>query len=263
VDDANFVSPSTGRVIRAVLFDTFGTVVDWRSGITQQVSRFATKHGLDIDPVNFADRWRGGYYPSIAKIRSGERQYVPLDRLHLENLVAALEASGIPAGSIAGDDLMDLNRAWENLPGWPDSCNGLQQIKARYIVGPLSNGNTALLVNMAKNAQLPWDAVVGLDLLYTYKPSPAAYTGAAETLRLDPGEVMLAAAHNDDLQAARAAGLATAFVRRPTEHGPDQVSDLEPTSDWDISVQSIIELAQALIPPLASGTGPSRLRVRP
>jgi 2-haloacid dehalogenase len=251
MDQPKFISASTGHEVNAVLFDTFGTVVDWRTGIADQINGFAQERGLDLHGPDMADKWRGGYYPSIAKIHSGERDYVPLDQLHLENLVSALEDSGVPATRFSPEDLQDLNTAWERLPAWPDSREGLRQLKRRYIIGPLSNGNTALLVNMAKNAGLPWDLVLGLDLLLTYKPNPAAYTGVASVLRLAPGEIMLAAAHNYDLQAAREAGLATAFILRPTEHGPNQTSDREAASDWDVIAQDITQLSREL------GTGDS------
>lgn len=243
-----FVSPRTGRQVKAVVFDTFGTVVDWRTGIARQVDTFAVAHGLALQGLDFADRWRGRYYPSMAKIRSGQRDYVPLDILHLENLIDALRLSGIDPGCLEESGLTKLNRAWEQLPPWEDSVAGLVRLKSGYIVGPLSNGNTALLVNMAKNAGLPWDVVIGLDQLRTYKPDPQAYLGAAHLLRLDPGEVMMAAAHNYDLEAAREAGLATAFIRRPTEHGQHQRTDLTAESDWDISVESIQQLGEVLVP---------------
>lgn len=243
---AAFVSPSTGRQLKAVLFDTFGTVVDWRSGVAAEVRRFADRHGLAVDPLDLADKWRAEYQPSMERVRSGQRGYVPLDRLHLENLVRALEQSGFSPDQFSPGELEELNRAWERLPAWPDSRDGLQQLKSRYIVGPLSNGNTALLVNMGKYAGLPWDVVVGLDLLQAYKPDAAAYLGAAAVLRLHPGEVMLVAAHNDDLRAARDAGLATAFVPRPTEHGPRQTSDLAPASGWDAVAADFLELARIL-----------------
>jgi 2-haloacid dehalogenase len=246
MNHSTFVSPSTGREIKAVLFDTFGTVVDWRAGIAREAKKFADRHGITLEPFDLADKWRAGYYPSMASIRSGDRGYVPLDQLHLENLKTALAKLGFPPSDFSDDDLQELNRAWECLPAWPDSAKGLERMKARYIVGPLSNANTALLVNMAKYARLPWDVVIGLDLLRAYKPDPAAYTGAAAVLRLHPGEVMLAAAHNYDLQAAREAGMATAFVRRATEHGSKQTTDLEPESDWDISVEDFTQLAQEL-----------------
>lgn len=248
MNHSTFVSPSTGREVKAVLFDTFGTVVDWRAGVAREAKKFADRHGITMDPFDLADKWREGYYPSMAPIRSGDRGYVPLDELHLENLKTALAALGFPPADFPDDDLRELNRAWERLPAWPDSVKGLERMKERYVVGPLSNANTALLVHMARNAGLPWDVVIGLDLLQAYKPDPAAYTGAAAVLRLHPGEIMLAAAHNYDLQAAREAGMATAFVRRATEHGSQQTTDLEPASDWDISVEDFTQLARSLTP---------------
>ena len=245
---AAFVAPSTGRQIRAALFDTFGTVVDWRSGVANEAGRFAERHGLALDPFDFADRWRAEYQPAMELVRSGQRGYVPLDRLHRENLNRVLTASGLSPSRFAAGELEELNRAWERLPAWPDSVEGLQRLKSRYIVGPLSNGNTALLVNMGKNAGLPWDFVVGSDLLGAYKPDAAAYLGAAAVLRLDPGQVMLVAAHNDDLGAARDAGLATAFVPRPTEQGPGQTADLAAASGWDTVAADFIDLARFLAP---------------
>jgi 2-haloacid dehalogenase len=243
-----FISPSTGQQLRAVLFDTFGTVVDWRSGVAAELGRFADRHGLTLDPSDLADKWRAEYQPSMETVRSGQRGYVPLDKLHLENLKRVLERSGLSPARFAGADLEELSLAWERLPAWPDVRDGLQRLKSRYVIGPLSNGNTALLVNMGKNAGLPWDVVVGLDLLRVYKPDPAAYLGAASVLRLHPGEVMLVAAHNGDLAAARAAGLATAFVPRATEHGPGQTADLAPASDWDAVAADFIQLAGTLTP---------------
>jgi len=246
VTPSAFISPSTGRQLQAVLFDTFGTVVDWRSGVAAEVRRFAERLGPALDPFDFADKGRAEYQPAMETVRSGQRGYVPLDRLHLENLHRVLAARGLAPDEFRPGELLELNRAWERLPAWPDSRQGLQQLKSRYIVGPLSNGNTALLVNMAKNAGLPWDVVVGSDLLRAYKPDAAAYLGAAALLRLDPGEVMLVAAHNSDLAAARDAGLATAFVPRPTEHGPGQTTDLAPASDWDAVAAAFTGLAGVL-----------------
>lgn len=243
-----FVSPSTGRQLTAVLFDTFGTVVDWRSGVAAELGRFADRHGLEVDPFDLADKWRAEYQPSMETVRSGQRGYVPLDQLHLENLKRVLERCGLSPAGFASEELEELNRAWERLPAWPDVRDGLHQLKSRYIIGPMSNGNTALLVNMGKNAGLPWDVVVGLDLLRLYKPDPAAYLGAASVLRLDPGEVMLVAAHNSDLAAAGAAGLATGFVPRAAEHGPGQSTDLAPASGWDAIATDFIQLAHVLTP---------------
>ncbi|MGV9861436.1 haloacid dehalogenase type II [Rhodococcus koreensis] len=243
---ARFRSPSTGRSIRAVLFDTFGTVVDWRTGIASAVAGYAERRQLELDAAAFADRWRDRYQPSMEPIRCGAREFVTLDTLHRENLDAALLESGIdPADHDAGE-LDDLSRVWHELTPWPDSVPGLTAIRSDYIIGPLSNGNTSLLLDMAKNAGIPWDVIIGSDSNRMYKPHPRAYLHTAQLLGLHPGEVMLAAAHNGDLEAAQAAGLATAFILRPLEHGPHQTTDLAPTGSWDISATDITDLAAQL-----------------
>ncbi|WP_457972282.1 haloacid dehalogenase type II [Arthrobacter sp. D1-17] len=239
-------SPSTGREVRAVLFDTFGTVVDWRTGIARQAAAFAAARGQDLDAEAFADDWRALYQPAMEAIRSGFREFATLDTLHRENLDHVLRRHGFNPERLNTRTLDELNKSWHRLPPWPDSVEGLTAIRRRYIVGPLSNGNTSLLLNMAKTAGLPWDVIIGSDLTRTYKPLPQAYLRTAEILDLRPGQVMLAAAHNTDLHAAREAGLATAFVARPTEYGPGQAADLAPESDWDLSASSITELARRL-----------------
>ena len=239
-------SPSTGRPVRAVLFDTFGTVVDWRTGVAREVAAFATAHGRDVDADAFADHWRALYQPAMDAIRSGQRSFTKLDTLHRENLDEALRHYGIDPEGLPRQTLEELNKSWHRLPPWPDSVQGLARIRRRYIVGPLSNGNTSLLLDMARNAGLPWDVIIGSDMTRTYKPLPQAYLRTAEFLDLTPGEVMLAAAHNSDLLAARESGLATAFVGRPTEYGPGQVADLAPEGDWDLAASRITELADQL-----------------
>jgi 2-haloacid dehalogenase len=232
--------------VRAVLFDTFGTVVDWRSGVAREVAAFAAAHGDTFDAEAFADRWRALYQPAMEAIRSGQRSFTKLDTLHRENLNEALRQHGVNPEQVPRETLEELNNSWHRLPAWPDSVEGLAAIRRHYIVGPLSNGNTSLLLDMARNAGLPWDVIIGSDMTGTYKPLAQAYLRTAEFLDLEPGEVMLAAAHNSDLRAARAAGLATAFVARPTEHGPSQVADLAPEGDWDLAASSITELADQL-----------------
>jgi 2-haloacid dehalogenase len=223
--------------VEAVLFDTFGTVVDWRTGIAAAV---AEQTGT-VDPAAFADAWRARYQPSMEPIRAGRRPFVRLTDLHRENLTATLADVGWQPA-----DPERLNRAWERLPPWPDSVEGLRIIKRHRLIGPLSNGDTALLVRMARHAGLPWDVVLGSDVTRRYKPHPEAYTRAVALLDLPPAAVMLVAAHNDDLAAARAAGLATGFVARPTEHGPDQTRDLTPAADWDVVAADLVELAARL-----------------
>jgi 2-haloacid dehalogenase len=241
-----FTAPSTGMRVRAVLFDTFGTVVDWRSGISAAVGSFAREHELALDPGEFADAWRGLYQPSMARVRSGDRPFVSLDVLHRENLVTALRSHAIDPGGFAPSELDALTKAWHFLPPWPDSAEGILRLKPDYIVGPLSNGNTSLLVDMAKAGGLAWDVVLGSDVSQAYKPDPDAYLKPAAMLGLKPGEVMLGAAHNGDLAAARAAGLATGFIARPDERGPGREADLKPAADWDVAATSIIDLARQL-----------------
>ena len=232
--------------MRAVLFDVFGTVVDWRTGVSAAAREFSQRHDLGLDPEGFADRWRGRYVPSMGRIRSGERPFVPLDVLHRENLEEVLRECGHDPGGFPGRDLAALNRAWHHLPAWPDSVAGIAAIKRDYIVGPLSNGNTSLLLDMAKTAGLPWDLILGSDVTRAYKPDPLAYQKPAAFLGLDPGEIMLAAAHNGDLAGARAEGLATAFIARPDEAGPGQPADSTPSGDWDLTTTSITGLAAKL-----------------
>jgi 2-haloacid dehalogenase len=228
-----------------VLFDTFGTVVDWRGGITTAATELFRRHGLDADGAAFADAWRGLYQPAMAPVRDGIRDFVTLDVLHRESLRSLLADRGL-SGQVDEHEIDTLVHAWHELPPWPDSVPGLTTLKAHYIIGPLSNGHTSLLTDMAKHAGLPWDVVLGSDVRQAYKPSPDAYLAPAELLDLAPGRIMLAAAHNNDLRHARAAGLATAFIARPTEHGPNQSSDLAADDDWDVSVTSIVELAHAI-----------------
>ncbi len=239
-------SPSTGRRIRAVLFDTFGTVVDWRTGIARVVGTFAERHGIEIDATTFAVAWRAQYQPAMERVRSGARAYVSLDTLHRENVDVVLRHAGFDAGDFSGDALDELARSWRLLPPWPDSVAGIASVRSDFIVGPLSNANTSLLVEMARFAGLSWDVVLGSDVSRAYKPDPAAYRAPAALLGLDVGEVMLVAAHNSDLAAARLVGMATGFVARPFEHGPGQTVDLTPASDWDMSASSITELAGLL-----------------
>ena len=231
--------------IKAVVFDTFGTVVDWRSGVARDAAPFIARHGLGIAPEDFASAWRRRYHPSMEPIRAGQRPYTPLDVLHRENLMSLL-AEIAPDGRFAEDELADLTKAWHRLDPWPDSIPGLTRLKSRFIIGPLSNGNIALLVNMAKRAGLPWDVILGADVSRAYKRDPQAYTATADVLGIQPGELMLVAAHNDDLAAARRCGLATGFVARRTEHGPDQTTNLEPAEDWDVIAADIVQVAETL-----------------
>jgi 2-haloacid dehalogenase len=243
---AEYRSPSTGLRLRAVLFDTFGTVVDWRSGIADAVQQFAQRHQIGLQPMEFASDWRERYQPAMAEVRSGHREFASLDVLHRENLEASLKNIGVDPAALPEDDVAALARSWRWLPPWPDSLDGISAMKRHVIVGPLSNGNTGLLVEMAKYADLPWDIVLGSDISRAYKPDRLAYQTPARLLGVEPGEVMLVAAHNLDLEAAQNSGLATGFVARPQEYGPGQAIDLTPAGPWDVSGSTLTELARLL-----------------
>lgn len=241
-----YVAPSTSQPIRAVVFDTFGTLVDWRTDVAAAADEFAQAAGVEWDPGSFADAWRAQYQPSMEPIRAGTRGYATLDTLHRENLDAVLDELGIAANTFDPKNLDQLSSVWRRLRPWTDVTGGLDRIRADYLTGPLSNANTALLVALSRHAGLRWDVVLGSDVFGTYKPERRVYRGAASLLGLDPGEVMLAAAHNDDLAGAAAAGLATAFIARPFEHGPDQRTDLFADGPWDLISSSVTDLASLL-----------------
>jgi len=210
------LEPSAIAPVRALLFDVFGTVVDWRSGVAREAARFGRRRGVeDVDWHAFADAWRARYQPSMEAVRCGEREFVRLDVLHRENLAAVLAEFGIDGVDEAGLD--ELNLAWHRLDPWPDARLGLLRLRRRYTLAPLSNGNVALIVDMARRAGLPWDAVLGAEVARDFKPKPAVYLTAAAMLGLVPRQCMMVAAHNGDLAAARELGFATAFVLRPTE----------------------------------------------
>ena len=231
--------------VRALVFDTFGTVVDWRSGVAREAGPFLARHGKpDAEPGAFADAWRRRYVPAMAEVSSGRRPFVRLDVLHRENLDGVVAEFGLDPKAIPAPELDELNLAWHRLDPWPDCVPGLTRLKAGYIVAPLSNGNVILLLDMAKRAGLPWDAILGAEVVRAYKPTPESYLGTAEMLAMRPDEVCMVAAHNDDLAAARRCGLKTAYVRRPLEFGPHVAR--EPKQDWDMTVDGLEELAERL-----------------
>ncbi|MGZ9030702.1 MAG: haloacid dehalogenase type II [Burkholderiaceae bacterium] len=233
--------------LKALVFDVFGTVVDWREGVARDLAAFLKGHGAaGVDPHAAADAWRRRYQPAMEECRSGRRAFTRLDVLHRENLDAVLADCGVDAQSVDPTELDELNRAWHRLDPWTDVVRGLLRLKASYIIAPLSNGNVALLLNMAKRAGLPWDAILGAEVAGAYKPQPEAYLRTVDILGLRPDEVCLVAAHNGDLKAARACGLATAFVLRATEHGARQTSDLAPSETWDIVAADFLDLADRL-----------------
>jgi 2-haloacid dehalogenase len=233
--------------VKALVFDVFGTVVDWREGIARDAAPFLARHGRgEIDPRGFADAWRKRYQPAMEECRTGRRGFTRLDVLHRENLELILRDHGMDPAAIGEAELEALNRAWHRLDPWPEAVAGLTRLKRRFIIAPLSNGNIALMLNMAKRAGIPWDAILGAEVAQAYKPQPEAYLRTAEVLGIRPAELCLVAAHNGDLRAARKCGLATAFVTRPTEHGPGQATDLKAEDPWDVVARDFQDLAEKL-----------------
>ncbi len=234
----------------ALIFDVFGTCVDWRRSVARVVAEMLGDRAPGLDPLFFADAWRAEYQPAMEGIRSGARGYVSLDDLHLENLNRVL--ARFELGDVLSEaEVTALNAAWEQLDPWPDVVPGLEALKRHAIVAPCSNGSIAMMTRLARHGGLPWDCILGADIARAYKPDPLAYRLSVAALRLDPGEVMMVAAHNDDLRAARAEGLRTAFVPRPGEHGPGQESDLAPQGDWDVVAADFGALAASLFGPVS------------
>jgi 2-haloacid dehalogenase len=232
--------------VGALLFDVFGTVVDWRSGVAREAAPFLARHGIAADPHVLADAWRVRYQPAMEEVRSGRRPFVTLDVLHRESLEATLREVGADPAVLPQAELDDLNHAWHRLDPWPDEVAGLERLRRRFVVAPLSNGNIRLILDMARRAGLRWDAILGAEVSRAYKPQPRVYLHAAEILELPPSACMMVAAHNGDLRAARDAGLATAFIPRPREHGPGQATDLAPEEAWDVVAPDFLALASRL-----------------
>ena len=231
--------------IRALAFDVFGTVVDWRTGIAREAASFFGAIGRDdIDPAAFADAWRGLYQPAMEECRSGRRPFVRLDILNRETLQQLLDrhdVSGVDERAIA-----HFAHAWRRLDPWPDSVAGLTRLKRLYPIVTLSNANIALLVEMARHGGLPWDAILGAEVTRSFKPEPRTYLGTADVLGVAPGALCLVAAHHSDLAAARACGLATAYIDRPAEFGGRPSPDAHLRQDWDYAADSITGLADLL-----------------
>jgi 2-haloacid dehalogenase len=223
-------------IVRALLFDVFGTCVDWRTSVIREAARF----GL---PAELAGAWRAQYQPQMETVRSGGRPWIDLDVLHRIGLDRVLADMGLELGAA---ERAELTRAWHRLDPWPDVVAGLERLKARHVIAPCSNGHIALSVNLAKHAGLPWDAILGAELARAYKPDRQVYLRSVEALGLAPADVTMVAAHNGDLVAAGALGLRTAFVARPTEHGPGQASDLGPEREYDVVAHDFLDLADRL-----------------
>ena len=231
--------------VKALTFDVFGTVVDWRGSLIREGEALGKRKGIHhVDWAAFADAWRGLYQPALSRVRKGEQPWTVLDDLHRASLDQLLVQFKITGLTEAETD--HLNRAWHRLDGWPDSTSGLTRLKRKFVLATLSNGNVALIVNMAKHASLPWDAVLGAEVARHYKPQPECYLTTAALLGLRPEECMMVAAHNGDLAAASAVGFRTGFVARPHEHGPRQTSDVRAERAWDVVSDSFEDMAAKL-----------------
>ena len=230
--------------VKALVFDVFGTVVDWRGSIIREGMALGRSKRLKVDWPAFADAWRAGYRPAMARVRSGELPWTKIDDLHrmiLDDLLKRFQL-----GRISEEEVDHLNRVWHRLKPWPDARAGLAKLKRKHVIATLSNGNVALLTNMAKHAKLPWDCILSAEVMRHYKPDPETYLGAAGLLGVKPGELMMVAAHKDDLHAARACGLKTAFVPRPREYGPQVNPDVSREPAFDFHARDFNDLARQL-----------------
>ena len=230
--------------IKALVFDVFGTVVDWRTSIAKESKEMLEAKGFAIDWYSFADSWRAKYQPSMKRVRTGKRGFVRLDILHMENLIEVLNEFEITG--LNPKELDHLNRAWHRLEPWPDSISGLKRLKKRFIIGTMSNGNVALMVNMAKHTGLPWDVILGAEPAQAYKPDSKTYKTGVDWLGLTSSGVLMCAAHNHDLIAAAGEGLKTAFISRPTEYGVNQEEDIEAEHKFDFVARDMNDLAEQL-----------------
>ncbi|OED38383.1 haloacid dehalogenase, type II [Chromatiales bacterium (ex Bugula neritina AB1)] len=225
--------------VEILAFDTFGTVVDWHGSIAREVQAL----NLAADPMEFSRAWRVGYKPAMAKVMAGELPWTRIDHLHRQILDQVLADYGI---DLSEADRVHLNLAWHRLTPWADSVEGLTILARHYTTCTLSNGNLSLLANMAKHSKLPWDLILSAEVFKAYKPDPRTYLGVAELFELKPEQVMLVAAHHDDLAAARACGLRTAYIERPEEFGSDAIKDVSPQPENDLHAENFIELARLL-----------------
>jgi 2-haloacid dehalogenase len=229
--------------VRALLFDVFGTLVDWRSGVAREAARLLEPLGYSIDWLAFADAWRDEYQPSMDDVRSGRIAFCKLDLLHRHNLERIAPRFGL--SDLAEATLRDLNLAWHRLDGWPDATPGLGRLRQRFLIAPVSNGDISLMVDVARRNGFPWDAILGAETAGDYKPKPRVYLAACEALDLAPGDCVMVAAHSSDLAAAAACGLGTAHLARPNERGPGN-GEAVPKVPVDYAATSLQDLAGQL-----------------
>ena len=229
--------------VKALFFDVFGTLVDWRGSIAREARQILSPQGVAIDWEAFADAWRGEYQPAMEQVRSGRLPFSKLDVLHRRNLDVVLDRLGL--NRIDEATRIELNLAWHRLDGWPDVAAALARLRARFRVAPCSNGNVSLMVDLARRNGFVWDAIVGAEFARDYKPKPVVYLSAAAAFDCKPEHTMMVAAHSSDLAAAAAAGLRTAFVARPDERGPGE-GELRASVPVDLSIDNLTELADRL-----------------
>jgi 2-haloacid dehalogenase len=230
---------------KALFFDVFGTLVDWRTGIARESERILAPRGYALDWTAFADAWRGEYQPSMEEVRAGRIPFSKLDILHRLNLERILPRFGIAC--LPEEVMQALNRAWHVLPAWPEVPGALARLKPLFLLAPVSNGNISLMVRLARANDLPWDTILGAEIAGDYKPKPRVYLASAEALDLRPEECMMVAAHSSDLAAAAGCGLKTGHVARPNEYGPDS-GETAPTVPVDVAAANLSELADRLAP---------------
>ena len=229
---------------KALVFDVFGTVVDWHGSVAREVRALARSKGLRLNAAKFAKAWRAGYRPAMDRVLRGEAPFEKIDAIHRAILEDVLKQFKVT--TLAEEEKVHLNLVWHRLKPWPDAVRGLKRLKSKFIIATLSNGNTSLLVNMAKHGGLPWDCVFSSDTFKLFKPDPGMYLGAAGMLDLEPEQVMMVAAHKPDLRAAAKCGLKTAFVKRPLEHGHGATLDLASEPDFTVNAESFVDLANQL-----------------
>lgn len=234
----------TVPAIRALTFDTYGTLVDWRISVLTELRGFGGPRARGMDWEAFLAAWKACYRPGMDRVNSGEWPWTTVEAIYRRGLVTLLDAHGL--GDLGEEDVDHLSRVWWRLSPWPDVVSGLTRLRRRYVISPLSNASFAGMVHLARFAGLPWDCVITAENARCYKPRPEVYRAALELLGLAPAEVMMVAAHNYDLRAARQQGMRTAFIPRPTEHGPGQTTDLGPEDDWDVVAKDVEDLATAL-----------------
>jgi 2-haloacid dehalogenase len=230
--------------VQALTFDTYGTVVDWRDSVLAELTAFGAARGLAVDWTAFLTEWKAAYRPGMDRVNSGEWPWTTVEAIYRRRLEELLPRYEIE--SLGEADLVRLTRAWWRLHPWADAVPGLRRLRTRFLLSPLSNGSFAGMVHLARFAGLPWDCIITAENARCYKPRPEVYRTAVRLLGLRPAEVMMVAAHNYDLAAARACGLGTAFVPRAAEHGPGQTSDLAPDADWDVVASDFVDLADQL-----------------